>query len=213
MLTVTEMMASGIAILLFMVLFLGVARGLAKRSERAEQRRIDTEEQAKQAEAERVRAHKEKIALADNGHLPTQLALAKMSEAKQPKEAIYWYEKAAEQDSIEGIEGILRVCRQTNDELISQDKHRYWTNAYDAHHGDEQAVYEQGIALFEGFGIASNMDKGIQLIEHAANKRCVRAQMFLAQWYRSPENPMADKEKAQMWEGMAERINLDGESK
>ncbi|GAD90784.1 MULTISPECIES: tetratricopeptide repeat protein [Vibrio] len=213
MLTVTEMMASGIAILLFMAMFLSIARWSTKRSERAEQRRLEAEDQAKQLEAERVRVHKEKIALADNGHLTTQLELAEMNEAKHPKEAVYWYERAAEQDSIDGIKGILRVCEQYSDELITQDKHRYWQNAFDAHNGDEQAEYEQGIALFEGFGIASNMDKGIQLIEHAANKRCFRAQMFLAQWYRSSENPMADNEKAKMWESRAERINLDGESK
>lgn len=187
MLTVTEMMASGIAILLFMALFLSIARWSRKRSERAEQRRLEAEDQAKQVEAERVRVHKEKIALADNGHLTTQLELAEMNENKHPKEAVYWYERAAEQDSIEGIKGILRVCEHYSEELISQDKHRYWKNAFDAHNGDEQAEYEQGIALFEGFGITSNMDKGIQLIEHAANKRCVRAQMFLAQWYRSSE--------------------------
>ncbi|ANO34175.1 hypothetical protein BCT86_11790 [Vibrio breoganii] len=211
--TVTEMIATVGSILAFMIVFLGVAKWFSSRTERAERRRQAAEQQAHLAEAERVRIHKEKVALADNGHLAKQLELAKENEHVHPKEAVYWYEKAALQDSRDGIEGFVRVCEASADDVVPQDKYRYWRNALDALNGDEQAEYEQGIALFEGFGIRSNMDKGIQLIEHAANRRCVRAQMFLADWYKSPENPLADAEKAKMWRSMSEHVDFNEHSK
>lgn len=207
--TVTEIIATVGSILAFMIVFLGVAKWLSSRAERAEKRRQYAEQQAHLAEAERVRIHKEKVALADNGHLAKQLELAQENESTHPKEAVYWYEKAALQDSRDGIEGIVRVCEASDGDVVPQDKYRYWRNALDALNGDEQAEYEQGVALFEGFGIRSNMDKGLQLIEHAANRRCVRAQMFLADWYKSPENPLADVHKAKMWKSMFEHVDLD----
>ncbi|OBT16973.1 hypothetical protein A9264_09605 [Vibrio sp. UCD-FRSSP16_10] len=204
MLTVTEIMAAGGVIILFMVLFLGIGKWISSRSEKSEYRRLQAKEKVRATEAQRVRLQKEKVVLADNGHLTTQIELAKINESKYPKEAVYWYEKAALQESREGIEGLIRVCDSSSEELLSQDSLRYWKNALDALNGDEQAEYEQGIALFEGFGIQSNMDRGLALIEHAANRRCLRAQMFLVDWYRSTENPLADEEKAQMWRQMSD---------
>ncbi|GEA60101.1 tetratricopeptide repeat protein [Vibrio comitans] len=211
--TVTEIIATVGSIFAFMVVFLGVAKWFSGRTERAEKRRQYAEQQAHLAEAERVRIHKEKVALADNGHLAKQLELARESELTHPKEAVYWFEKAALQDSRDGIEGLVRVCEASSGDVVAQDKYRYWRNALDALNGDEQAEYEQGIALFEGFGIRSNMDKGLQLIEHAANKRCVRAQMFLADWYKSPENPLADEDKAKMWKSTLEHAEINDNSK
>ncbi|GEA51677.1 hypothetical protein VIN01S_24810 [Vibrio inusitatus NBRC 102082] len=211
--TVTEIIATVGSIFAFMLVFLGVAKWLSGRTARAEKRRQYSEQQAHLAKAERVRIHKEKVALADNGHLAKQLELARENELSHPKESVYWFEKAALQESRDGIEGIVRVCERSSGDVVPQDKYRYWRSALDALNGDEQAEYEQGVALFEGFGIRSNMDKGLQLIEHAANKRCVRAQMFLADWYKSPENPLADQDKAKMWKSMLEHIELNDNSK
>ncbi|CAM3092676.1 sel1 repeat family protein [Vibrio rarus] len=199
--TVTEIITTLAMIVLFMVVFFGIAKWFSRRSRRAEQKRVEAQKQSRIEEAERVRRHKERVAFAENGHLATQLELGKEKERKHSKEAVYWYEKAALQESREGIEGIIRVCDTSAQDVVSQDKYQYWKNALDALNGDEQAEYEQGIALFEGFGVRSNMDRGLQLIEHAANRRCLRAQMFLVNWYQSPENPLADEQKAQMWKG------------
>ena len=208
----TELIYTIGAIAGFVALFFSIGRFFAYRAERIKRKEIAAEQAQKAAAAEKVRQHKERLALADEGLLSAQLELARENESSHPKEALYWYERAAEQDDMEGITGFIRVCDATKQELVTQDKYRYWRNALEAAKGDEQAEFEQGLALFEGYGIRSNMDRGLELIEHAASKRCVRAQMFLAEWYKSPENPFADKETAQMWLDRADG-NIEDESK
>ncbi|WP_261837041.1 tetratricopeptide repeat protein [Vibrio ishigakensis] len=208
----TEIVYTIGAIAGFVALFFTIGRFFAYRAERLKRSEIETEQRLKKAAAERVRLHNEKLALASEGLVSAQLELARESEKSNPKEALFWYERAAEQDDMEGIKGFVRVCESSDEEIVAQDKYRYWKNALEAAKGDEQAEFEQGLALFEGYGIRSNMDRGLELIEHAASKRCVRAQMFLAEWYKSPENPFSNKETAKMWMDRADG-NIEDESK
>ncbi|WP_261817876.1 tetratricopeptide repeat protein [Vibrio gallicus] len=202
--TTTEILYTVGAIAVFVALFFSIGRFFAYRADRIKQKELEDQQLHKNAAAERARAHNQTLALADEGLVSAQLQLAKENESSSPKESLYWYERAAELDSEQGIVGFIRVCDNNNSDLVPQDKYRYWKNALDAAQGDEQAEFEQGLALFEGYGIRSNMDRGLALIEHAASNRCVRAQMFLAEWYRSPENPLADDDKAKIWSERAE---------
>lgn len=208
----TELMYTIGAIAGFVALFFTIGRYFANRAERIKRKEIEVEQKLKTAAAERVRRHNDKLALASEGQLSAQLELARENETSNPKEALFWYERAAEQDEMEGILGFVRVCESVDDELVAQDKYRYWKNALEAAKGDEQAEFEQGLALFEGYGTRSNMDRGLKLIEHAASRSCLRAQMFLADWYRSPENPFANKDTAKMWRDRADG-NIEDQSK
>lgn len=135
---VTEMVVTVVAILVFVVLLFGVALWWNQTSKRARQQKLNQDQVLKATKAERVLRHKEKLAFAENGLVSAQLELAELDERNgNLKEAAYWFEKAALQDSAEGIAGFVRVCDASATEIVTQGKYRYWRNALKASQGDE----------------------------------------------------------------------------
>lgn len=170
---------------------------LSLRKKRLEQeRRERSVAQRKAIEKHRKQEQQERIAKAENGDLPTILYLAKEAERARLKEALHWYTKAAELDSVTGMYGVVRLSNKMKQDLVLKEKAKFWQVCIAAADGSLPHKYEMGMALFNGHGTDINVAKALDIMESAAEQNYVDALIFLGDWWISPNNPQKNPTKS-----------------
>ncbi|MDN2483808.1 tetratricopeptide repeat protein [Vibrio agarivorans] len=202
--------------------FIGIAVGLAGvslismflwmlslslRKKRMEQEKIERDRQYRRTLARaKEQEHQERVMKAECGHIPTILYLAKESERRNTREALYWYEKAAELDNIMGMQGVIKISQLHTEDLVLKEKAKFWKKCAKALNGDLTAKYETGVALIYGQGIAKDPDRGLEHVISAAELDYMDSILFLGQWYQSKDNPSPEPEKALFWNKAAAKL-------
>ena len=134
-------MAIGVLGLSFILIFIWMIY-LSIRKKRLEQEQKEREQAYRRAlERSREAERKERLFQAESGHIPTILYLAKEAEKKNLKEALFWYEKAALLDNINGMHGVVRVCNKMRHDIILRAKRRFWESCIQGLEGDLSASY------------------------------------------------------------------------
>ncbi|MEI8631503.1 hypothetical protein P4S72_03985 [Vibrio sp. PP-XX7] len=154
-------------ILIFLVAWLMTLSIRQKRID--EQRLAKGEFRRRSLERERDEEHQERLLKAESGHIPTIPFLAKESERFNVKDALYWYEKAAELDSETGMYGVVRLCKRTvGGDKVYEEKGRFWRRYIQGIEGDMGALCATGKAYLFGHGATIDIEKGEGLLEKAA---------------------------------------------
>lgn len=162
---------------------------LSMRRRRMEAEKIAKEEAYRRAlQRMRDQERKERLFKAESGHIPTMLYLAKEAERTNYKEAFFWYEKAAQMDNLNGMYGVVRICRRMKDDLILKEKLHFWETYIRAIEGDLHAKLDAGKALIYGRGTDVNVVKGLSLIHEAADHNMMEAIIFMGDWSVSKDN-------------------------
>jgi TPR repeat protein len=158
-------------------------------------------------EQARAQEQRDKVFKAETGHIATQLYLAKEAERSQPKEALYWYEKAALQDNEIAMHGMVRVCQRAQSDPIYQKKAQFWQNAINASQGNDDAKFTKAKALIDGSGVEKSEEKGLNEMQTVAEKGHVDALNYMGDWEQSPNNMNRDYQRAANWFRQAATLN------
>ncbi|WP_428772624.1 tetratricopeptide repeat protein [Vibrio sp.] len=177
--------AAGLALLLLVAWMFALS--LKKKRLELEKRERETAYR-KALEKSRKQEHEERIAKAENGHVPTILYLAKEAERTNLVESLQWYQKAAELDNITGMYGIVRVSDRMRQDLVLKEQVKYWKTCISAMEGDHMAKFDAAIALFHGRGIDQNTTKALEMMTQAAEANNTDAMLFLGDWCQSEHN-------------------------
>lgn len=156
---------------------------------------------------QREEEKKERQFKADTGHIPTQLFLAKEAEIHNPREALYWYERAAEQDNEIGMYGVVRVCGRAKEDVILSEKAKFWQLAIEARNGNNLAKFEMGKALMGGKGVDQNIEKGVSVIKEVAEEDYIAAQIYMGDWYIAESNMEPNPRLSAEWHFKAAQQN------
>ncbi|MEQ6347344.1 tetratricopeptide repeat protein [Vibrio cyclitrophicus] len=168
----------------------------------------------KAIEKARIQEQKERHFKAETGHTPSILYLAKEAERNNIKEALYWYDKAAHLDNINGMYGVVRLSMKRKEDLILREKANFWQLAISALDNDLVAKFEMGKALVFGRGTDKNIPKGYTYIEESAAGGNTEAMLFMGDWCLDKENSDYSAESAVEWyRKAAEKNSLDGKIK
>ncbi|KZX55864.1 hypothetical protein A3712_06080 [Vibrio sp. HI00D65] len=188
---------------------------LSLRKQRLEQeRKARAVAYRKAIEKARIQEQKERHFKAETGHVPSILFLAKEAERNNIKEAIYWYDKAAHLDNVNGMYGIVRLSMKRKEDLILREQANFWQLAIAALDNDMSAKFEMGKALVHGRGTVKNTPKGYTYIEESAAGGNTEAMLFMGDWCLDKENPDYSAESSVDWyRKAAEKNNLDGKIK
>ncbi len=188
---------------------------LSLRKQRLEQeRKARAVAYRKAIEKARIQEQKERHFKAETGHAPSILYLAKEAERNNIKEALYWYDKAAQLDNINGMYGIVRLSMKRKEDLILREKANFWQLAISALDNDVSAKFEMGKALVFGRGTDKNIPKGYTYIEESAAGGNTEAMLFIGDWCLDKDNPDYSAESSVEWyQKAAEKNNLDGKIK
>ncbi|CAH7288815.1 TPR repeat protein, SEL1 subfamily [Vibrio chagasii] len=188
---------------------------LSLRKQRLEQeRKARAVAYRKAIEKARIQEQKERHFKAETGHVPSILYLAKEAERNNIKEALYWYDKAAHLDNVNGMYGIVRLSRKRKEDLILREQANFWQLAISALDNDMSAKFEMGKALVHGRGTVKNIPKGYTYIEESAAGGNTEAMLFMGDWCLDKENPDYSAESSVDWyRKAAEKNNLDGKIK
>ncbi|MFM2587269.1 tetratricopeptide repeat protein [Vibrio sp. TBV020] len=179
--------AIGVTGLLLLGMFMWML-ALSVRKKRLEQERKQREIAHRKAiERNRRQEHQERIAKAEGGDIPTILFMGKEAERKNPKEAIYWYTKAAKLDSVMGMYGIVRISNKMQQDVILKEQARFWQTCINASEGSLPHKFEMAQALIHGRGTEINTPKALMVMEQAAKENYVDALVFLGDWW-APDN-------------------------
>ncbi|WP_172563116.1 tetratricopeptide repeat protein [Vibrio furnissii] len=200
--------ATGLSLILIFVWMIS----LSVRKKRLEAEKKAREEAYRKAlERQRDQERKERLYKAESGHVPTMLYLAKEAERTNLREALFWYEKAAHNDNITGMYGIVRICQRIRDDVILKEKAKFWQNCIQGQEGDLAAKYETGRALVYGRGIEVDVSKGIAMIQDAAEDKYIDAMMFMGDWCVSKDNIAPAPGDSTYWYSKAAKLNsLEG---
>ncbi|WP_070969030.1 tetratricopeptide repeat protein [Vibrio sonorensis] len=162
---------------------------LSLRKKRLEQERRERDIAFRKAlQKNRKQEREERVFKAENGHIPTILFLAKEAERSNPKEALYWYNKAANLDNITGMYGIVRISNRIREDLILKEQAKFWQISITALEGSLAHQFKRGEAMFHGKGVDRNLVKSIEILEDAAERGNIESMLFLGDWYASPSN-------------------------
>ncbi|MCG9552640.1 sel1 repeat family protein [Vibrio sp. Isolate31] len=188
---------------------------LSLRKQRLEQeRKARAVAYRKAIEKARIQEQKERHFKAETGHVPSILFLAKEAERNNIKEALYWYDKAAHLDNVNGMYGIVRLSLKRKEDLILREQANFWQLAISALDNDMSAKFEMGKALVHGRGTVKNIPKGYTYIEESAAGGNTEAMLFMGDWCLDKENPDYSAESSVDWyRKAAEKNNLDGKIK
>ena len=188
---------------------------LSLRKQRLEQERKAREVAYRKAiEKARLQEKKDRLFKAETGHIPSVLYLAKEAERTNIKEALYWYEKAAQQDNVNGMYGIVRLSMKRKEDLILREQANFWQLAIAALDNDSDAKFNMGQALIHGRGTTKNIPKGYALIEEAATSGHTDAMLFMGDWCLDKDNSDYSPENAVEWFRMAaDKHDLNGKIK
>ena len=203
--------ATGVSFLIIV----GWMASLSAKKKRLAAEKIEREKAYRRAiERQRSEEKKERLFKAETGHVPTQLFLAKEAEVQNPREALYWYEKAAAQDNEIGMYGVVRVCGRAKEDVVLNEKAKFWQIAIEAHNGNVLAKFEMGKALMGGQGIEQNIEKGIDTIEEVANDDHIEAQIYMGDWFIAESNMQPNPKLSAEWHFKAAQQNsIDGQIK
>jgi len=201
----------GIAIgalgLLFILIFIWMI-SLSVRKKRLELEKREREEAYRKAlERTREQERRERLFQAESGHIPTILYLAKEAEKKNLREALFWYEKAAQFDNTNGMHGVVRVCNKMRDDMILREKSRFWESCVRGLEGDLSAKFEAGQSLFYGRGTDINVVKGLSMIQDAAESSYIDAILFMGNWCISHDNMSPSPGDSTYWYSKAAKLN------
>lgn len=188
---------------------------LSLRKQRLEQeRKARAVAYRKAIEKARIQEQKERHFKAETGHVPSILYLAKEAERNNIKEALYWYDKAAHLDNVNGMYGIVRLSMKRKEDLILKEKANFWQLAISALDNDLAAKFEMGKALVFGRGTDKNIPKGYTCIEESAAGGNSEAMLFMGDWCLDKENPDYSAENAVEWyHKAADKNSLEGKIK
>ena len=180
--------AIGITGLLLLCMFLWML-ALSVRKKRLEQERKEREIAYRKAlEKNRKQEREERIYKAEGGHIPTILFLAKEAERSKPKEALYWYTKAAKLDNVSGMYGIVRLSAKMQQDVVLKEQSRFWQTCIAAAEGSLPHKFEMGVALFHGRGTEQDQHKAIKVLKSASAQNHIESMIFLGDWYVSENN-------------------------
>lgn len=200
--------ATGLSLILIFVWMIS----LSVRKKRLEVEKKAREEAYRKAlERQRESERKERLHKAESGHVPTMLFLAKEAERTNLREALFWYEKAAHNDNINGMYGIVRICQRMRDDVILKEKAKFWHNCIRGLEGDTAAKYEAGRALFYGHGVEMDVTKGVATIQEAAERQYLDAMLFMGDWCTSADNIAPAPADSTYWYSQAASLDsLEG---
>lgn len=196
--------ATGLALILVFIWMLSLSIRKKRLEEERKQREIAYR---KALEKNRQKEREERLMKAESGHIPTILYLAKEAERKNVKEALYWYNKAAELNNVTGMYGIVRISQRMREDVVLKEKARFWQLAINASEGQISAKYEVALAYFHGRGIEKNIVKALETMQSAANEGFINAILFLGDWCQSPDNFDRKPEDAIYWYRKAAELN------
>ena len=178
------------------------------------ERKVRADASQKAIEKSLIQEKNERHFKAETGHIQSILYLAKEAERGNIKEALYWYDKAAQLDNINGMHGIIRLSVKRKDDLILREKANFCQLAISALENDINAKFEMGKALLYGRGTDKNIPKGYTHIEESAIGGNTEAMLFMGDWCLDKENPDYSAESSVDWYYMAaEKNDLDGKIK
>lgn len=196
--------ATGLSLILIFVWMIS----LSIRKKRLEAEKKAREEAYRKAlERMREQERQERLFKAESGHVPTILYLAKEAERTNLKEALFWYEKAAQFDNITGMYGIVRICQKASDDIILRDKGKFWQVLIRALEGDLSAKFEAGQALIYGRNTEVNVSRGLSLIQEAAEEQYIDAIIFMGEWCVSKDNIAPAPSDSTFWFSKAAKLN------
>lgn len=180
--------AIGVTGLLLLGMFMWML-ALSVRKKRLDQERKQKEIAYRKAvERNRRQEKEERVMKAEGGHIPTILYLAKEAERSKPKEALYWYTKAAKLDSVTGMYGIVRISNKMKQDVILKEQAKFWQTCIHANEGSLAHKYEMGQALIYGRGTEVNEPKAIAVLEAAASQNHIESLIFLGDWWAPDQN-------------------------
>lgn len=173
---------------------------LSLRKQRLEEEKKDRDVAYRKAlEKVKVEEHQERLFKAETGHVPTLLYLAKEAERTDAREALRWYEKAAQLDNVQGMHGVVRICDRSKEDLALREKANFWQMCINAIEGDIIAKFDMGQAIVEGRGAEMNPIRGMAIIEEVAEEKYVPAMNYLADWLISDKNPEPNPTSSSYW--------------
>lgn len=147
----------------------------------------------------RAAERQERVYKAQTGHISTQLFLAKEAEMNNFEEALHWYEMAANHDNAIAIRSVIRLCDSRREDSELKSKSKFWGQVLAAEEGGAEEKLALGIAFIQGNGVDANIEKGIALIDEAAEMEHIPAQLFIADWYVAEANPQPNAKLAAEW--------------
>jgi uncharacterized protein len=157
-------------------------------------------------EGSRAKEMNERLQSAESGDISAILFLAKEAETRDLRKALYWYERAANLDNITGMYGMVRISRRLTSDVILGEKSKFWQNYIHGLEGDLKALYDTGLALISGRGTSINPEKGLSLIEKAANGNYIAAQIYLGDGCSSPTNHLLQAPDSLFWYAKAAKF-------
>lgn len=204
-------MVIGVLGLSFILIFVWMISLSVRRKRLEEEKREREEAYRKALERTREEERKERLFQAESGHIPTILYLAKEAERKNLREALFWYEKAAQFDNVNGMHGVVRICNKMRDDMILREKGRFWQSYIDGLEGDLHAKYETGCAFISGLGTEVNVVKGLAMIQDAAERKHIEAIIYMGDWCISKDNVSPSPGDSTYWYSKAAKRNsLEG---
>ncbi|MBC7005685.1 sel1 repeat family protein [Photobacterium sp. BZF1] len=156
-------------------------------------------------EKAKIAEREEKIFKAQTGHVSSQLSLAKEYELTNVREAINWYEKAANLDNIIAQNALARLCRADIDDPDGEAKSQYWEQVVKAKRGEAGELFELGQLQIRGQGTEIDVEAGLKNILQAADKELLDAMLFLGDWYLSEFSQPHEPLDAFLWRFRAAR--------
>ncbi|WP_072670806.1 tetratricopeptide repeat protein [Vibrio injensis] len=196
--------ATGLSLILIFIWMIS----LSIRKKRLEaEKKAREEAYRKTLERMREQEKKDRLFKAESGHVPTMLFLAKEAERNNLKEALFWYERAANFDNINGMYGVVRVCGKIREDVLIKEKTKFWQQFIRAVEGDLAAKLATGEALIYGRGTEVNVAKGVELIQEAAESQHIDAMLFMGDWCVSKDNLSPSPQDSFYWYSRAAEIN------
>lgn len=188
--------ATGLSLILIFIWMIS----LSIRKKRLEaEKKAREEAYRKTLERMREQEKKDRLFKAESGHVPTMLFLAKEAERNNLKEALFWYERAANFDNINGMYGVVRVCGKIREDVLIKEKTKFWQQFIRAVEGDLAAKLATGEALIYGRGTEVNVAKGVELIQEAAESQHIDAMLFMGDWCVSKDNLSPSPQDSFYW--------------
>ena len=143
--------------------------------------------------------------LAENGYAPAQFRLGVLYQRglgvpRNPRAAVYWFEKAARQDEIGGQYWLAEAYRQGNGAPQEPTLAFFWFKRL-AERGYAPAQYQVALAYAEGRGTSRDAQAAVTWLQRASAGGYLDATRRLAQAYRNGELDLPrDPQQAAEWE-------------
>jgi TPR repeat protein len=142
--------------------------------------------------------------LAENGYAPAQFRLGVMyisalGVKNNPRQAAYWFEKAAQQDDLPSQYSLARLYMTGIGVPKSEAQALRWFEQT-AERGYAPSQFQTGIMYEQGLGTAKHDGKAEQWIRRAAENKYRPAQLMLAKAYQQGALGLPqDKDLAEYW--------------